>query len=491
MNIRSFVRFVPNSNSLLLRKMKMLKCTPFLKRVTAAFPLLVLACPVYGQNEVALPDAVAAEQIDSDVTPEVQARWPYFATVTIPASDDTAVVGTTLRLVDFFVSADVFKHARRDLTDLRIYASDGTTVPDALHILSPKSVRDVIPAKEFNRSEPEEGVHELTLELQRDDIEHNEVVVETSGTDFRRFVVISGSPDGNDWKTLVSGNVLHYTHGDKTLINKEFHYPNSRHRYLKVEVTPDPQIADGKDAFTFQAVTVVRQLDLPGTSVTTEATVSTREPTRHYGAPGSRWILDFGASVPCDRLEIAVPDEEFARDISLEAESLNALGQPTFYPVYLNENSAWQRRRGEPLVPIVFTFPEVQSQRLRLTIVDYRNKPLTLESVRGSAAARQIILEQPVDSKLPLKLYFGNQDAENTNYDFARNLPDSLPVVPVRAALGTAESNPQYVPAPKAFTERFPALIYVALGSVSLVLGAVIMNLSKAAISNHDATSND
>ncbi len=470
----------------------MFGCRQFVKRVTAVFPLLVLAYPVHGQNEEALPDAVAADQVVSDMTPEVQARWPYMAAIAIPAADGTLVAGTTPQLVDFFASSDVFEHARRDLTDLRIYAPDGTTVPFALHILSPKSVSDVIPANEFNRSEPEEGVHELTLELQRDDrddIEHNEVVVETSGTNFRRLVLISGSPDGNDWKPLVSGNVIHYTSGEQTLINNEFQYPNSRHRYVKVQVTPDPQIADGKDAFTFQSVSVVRQLELPGQSVTTEATVGTREPTRHYGAPGSRWILDFGASVPCDRLEIAIQDEEFARDISLESESLNALGQPAFTPIYFNENSAWQRRRGEPAVAIVLTFPETQSRRLRLTIVDYRNKPLTLTSVRGSAAARQIIFERPDDSKLPLRLYFGNQDAETANYDFARNLPEALPVVPVRVTLSAAESNPQYIPSPKAFTERFPALIYMALGSVSLVLGAVIMNLSKAAIANHEETS--
>ena len=468
--------------------MKMLKCTPFLKRVAAALPLL-LVCPVHGQDEVALPDTVAVEKPASDVVQEIQARWPYLAAITIPGADGTLVAETTPRLVDFFAASDVFEHARRDLMDLRIYASDGTTVPYALHILAPKSVRDVIPANEFNRSEPKAGVHELTLELQQDNIEHNEVIVETDGTNFRRFVLISGSPDGKDWKPLVSGNVIHYTHGEQTLINNEFQYPNSRHRYLKVQVTSDPQIADGEDAFTFQSVSVVRQLDLPGKSVTTEATVGTREPTRHYGAPGSRWILDFGASVPCDRLEVAVQDEEFARDISLESEALNALGQLAFTPVYFNENSAWQRRRGEPGVPVVLTFTEVQSRRLRLTIVDYRNKPLTLGAVHGSAAAREIIFEQPDESKLPLKLYFGNQDAETANYDFARNLPEALPVVPVRATLNTAESNPQYVPSPKAFTERFPALIYIALGSVSLVLGAVIMNLSKAAIANHDTTS--
>ncbi|MEJ7595284.1 MAG: hypothetical protein WKF77_27505 [Planctomycetaceae bacterium] len=272
----------------------MLKCTPFLKRVATALPLVVLTCPVHGQNEVPLSDSVAAEQVASDMTPEVQARWPYLAAITIPAVDSTSVAGTNPQLVDFFASSDVFEHARRDLTDLRIYASDGSTLPFALHILSPKSVSDVIPANEFNRSEPEEGVHELTLELQRDDIEHNQVVVETTGTNFRRFVVISGSPDGKDWKPLVSGNVLHYTHGEHTLINQEFHYPNSRQRYLKVQVTPDPQIGDGKDAFTFQSVSVVRQLDLPGTSVRPRppsALVNPRDITARRVHAGS-WISE-------------------------------------------------------------------------------------------------------------------------------------------------------------------------------------------------------
>ena len=56
--------------------MKMFECRQFVKRVTAAFPLLVLVCPVHGQNEVAMPDAVVAEQVASEMTLEVQARWP-------------------------------------------------------------------------------------------------------------------------------------------------------------------------------------------------------------------------------------------------------------------------------------------------------------------------------------------------------------------------------------------------------------------------------
>ena len=173
----------------------MFECTPFLTRIAAALPLVVLTYPVTGQDEIVFPDAVAEAPIATDMAPEDQARWPYLAAIDVPPVDGSAVPVKSPDLVDLFASPDVFEHARPDLTDLRVYASDGSTVPYAMRVLSPKSVRDVIPATEFNRSEPEEGVHEQTLELQGDDIEHNEVVVETTGTNFlqrrRKEVIVN------------------------------------------------------------------------------------------------------------------------------------------------------------------------------------------------------------------------------------------------------------------------------------------------------------
>jgi hypothetical protein len=166
---------------------------------------------------------------------------------------------------------------------------------------------------------------------------------------------------------------------------------------------------------------------------------------------------------------------------------VNLLGQPQFYPIIVNENTTWQRQKSDKPTAFVLTFSEVRSRRLRLTSADYRNKPLTLTSAKGSAPARQIVLQRSDATQFPMVLRFGNPEAESPNYDFARNLPEALPTTPVRAVLGAAEPNPAYVAPPMPFTERFPWFIYVALSSVSVALGAVVMNLSKAAIANHDA----
>jgi len=422
---------------------------------------------------------------------EDRSQWQYRALVTIPAADvNASEPGASKPLIDFFVPPDILGHARSDLGDLRILQADGSRVPYALRVLLDRTIRDTIVTSEFNRSEPEEGVHELALELLIDETDHNEVVVQTSGTNFRRQVTVSGSDDGKDWKPLVSGIVFRFTVGSETSSNESFVYPSSRHRFVRVQVTPDPEslaLEGEQDQFTFESVTVLRNVLLQGQQVSSPTMLSDREPTRYAGSAASRWIVDFGESIPCERLEIDVQDQDFVRDVTLEMETANVLGQAIFVPVYLDQDSVWQRRPGDAETPMELKFSEVQTKRLRITVTDSLNKPLTLTGARGFAAARQIVFERPQESDESLQLYFGNFTADNPNYDFARNLPESLPQAPVRAVVTAAEPNPQFVSPPKPWTERFPWLIYVVLASVSVVLGAVIFNLSRAAIASHDS----
>lgn len=469
----------------------MMKSKLFLAKLATALSVLTAVAPNWAQDDV-LPletDAVAVDAAvlaEAEMPPENSADWQYQKALSLPAGDLSA----SSDLLDVFVPADVFRHSRYDLSDLRLDAADGSSIPFAVRTLSARTVLDYLPSSEFNRSERDGGIQEVTLEFSGDDPTHNQVVVETSGEEFRRTVIIEGSDDGQDWKKLVESHLLNLILEEKSFVRNTFHYRESRHRFLRIQVSPDPQVTTsdtGNDEFTIGAVRATREIAIPAQPVVTDAEISSREPTRQFGSPGSRWILDFGAEIPVDRLEVQIADQEFARDISLEAETLNLLGQPQFYPVMVNENTTWQRQKSDKPAAFVLTFSEVRSRRMRLTSADYRNKPLTLTSAKGSAPARQIVLHRPDAAQFPMVLRFGNPEAESPNYDFARNLPEALPTQPVRGVLGAAEPNPAYVAPPMPFTERFPWFIYVALSSVSVALGAVVMNLSKAAIANHDS----
>lgn len=437
-------------------------------------------------------DKQNATEATANLPLEDSANWQYQAMVSLSAQDLASSIDPTQasHLVDAVVSSEVLGNSRHDLSDLRLDAADGSVIPFAVRTLSARTVMEDLSSSNFNRSRTDGGAEEVTLELTGTRLAHNQIDIETSGAEFRRRVVVDGSDDGQDWKRLVQGFVLKLSGETQGLSRSSLSYPESRHRFLRIQVEPDPQVvtsANPGDRFEISSVQVSQQFTMPAVLVSTDALLSPREPTRQYGSPGSRWIIDFGAEIPVERLEVSVRDSEFVRDVSLEAESASTPGQPEFYWVYPSEGATWQRQRGEAIKDMVLTFSELRTRRLRLTIADYRNKPLTLTAVQGMAPARQIVFQPPVATMFPLKLRFGNLEAETPNYDFARNLPLDLPTTPIRAIIGPTELNPNYLAPPKPFNERYPWFIYLVLSGVSIALAAVVLNLSKAAIARHDA----
>lgn len=464
----------------------------------------------------ALGSPEAAETDTSEVLPENEAssvpsesavsedpnNWQYLNQLTIPSAEVGAADSHTSRLFDIVLTPQIFSQVRSDLADLRLFDSAGQTVPYALRYLRPQSIQDQVPAVEFNRSQSESGTQELTLDLQSDEIRHNEVRILTDGENFRRPAVIDGSDDGKKWKRLAAANLIRFSHEDQKVIVDSVSYPESRYRYLRIQVEPDhmsspPEESESEDtssstddrSFTISEAMVLRQVSLPGEQVTRDAVVHDREPGRANGTPSSSWIVDLGGqNVPCDRLEVMVENREFVRDIEVQAEFPSFLpGQTSFMSLSLNEGMTWQRQLGDAKKAMIVTFAEVQTSRLRLTVVDHSNVPLTISAVRFSAAARQIVFAEPAQADHTVTLYSGNPSADLPRYDFDRNLSAELTTAPIRCIPEASTQNPGFTPPPKPFSERFPWLIYVVLTSVIAVLAFVISRLAGTAISLHDA----
>lgn len=443
-------------------------------------------------------EAIAEDELNipaESAEVELPSQWQYFMPIAIPPYSETEPVGNNLPpLVDAILGPDVFSHARTDLLDLRIFNSTGEAQPYALRTLSPKSIREVIAATEFDRLEPDDGPHELTLELLPESVEHNEIQIVLTGEDFRRAVEVEGSDDGKQqWRRLVAANLIRFTDGNQKINVQSLVYENSRLKFIRVKVQPDPNPDDpdnDADTFKISEVKVLRTVDVPGERIVWDAIVSKREPTRVYGSPGSTWTIDLqGSNVPCDLIQVEVEDNEFVRDVELQIEQpVGPLGQMAFVGLDASDNISWQRKLGDPKRAMKLSFPEVQASRLRLRVADYRNAPLTIRSVKVSASARQVVFARPTPPETNLRLFFGNPMAELSRYDFARNLPEN-PIISVRAGLQPTVENADFVPPPKPFTERFPWLIYGVLGSVAVALLLVIANLARAAISIHDADS--
>lgn len=447
-------------------------------------------------NSIATVDPPEASDLllgeSNEIGNETRENWGYFAPIELPPVE-TIEPGDASPLVQLKVGPDVFTHANFELSDLRIFDSNGSAIPYSLRVLAPKSVRDVMPTTEFNRLELE-GEYELTLETSGDEGEHNEVQIETTGQRFRRSVTVDGSADGETWSTLTRGHLLRFENATQKVDVKSLEYSPSRFRFVRVRVKPDPDIevdGSGSDKFELTEIRLLRTKELPGERSEWDVVIGQREPTRVMNAAGSSWIIDLpGENVPCDRLEVEVENGDFNRNVAIQAEYLSdILGQPAFVSLYLEDEGNWQRKPGEPKRPMVVNFSEVRTRRLRLFVADARNVPLTIRSARVSAPARQIVFQRPTSPDVSLKLFAGNPLAEPPGYDFARNLPELLEPKPATASLEPIVRNPDFTPPPLPFTERFPWLIYVVLGGVSAILLWLIANLAKTSLKRHDSQS--
>ena len=315
----------------------------------------------------------------------------------------------------------------------------------------------------------------MSVDLGESPGEHNEIEIDTEGSNFRRRVDLEGSDSGQQWRTIKTSEIIfRFASGNSSVESKRVAYPPSRFRYLRVQVHADELVDD--EAPEISDVKVSMAAHDAGELTTWGVSVPEYQLLRNQGAPSSSWTIDLGARVPCDRLALDFGDETFSRQFQLEA-----IDDPQ--NIVLVASGELTRRVGEPRRPFVIEFTEeVRARKLRLLITDYNNQTLSIDSINASAPARKFVYELKEGASSPLRLYFGNPGAGAPHYDYEKNLGAGLNVKPVRSEIGTVQSNPDFVPEPLPLTERIPWLIYVVLAASSLALILILLNLTRTTL---------
>jgi len=392
--------------------------------------------------------------------------WPYYVEVTPQRADG--------QLYDLVVPLPVTDKARADLADLRLFDSANREIPYAIRVRRDVDERREIPTRLFNYGFAGPATSEVTVDLGEDPGEHNEIEVETNGTNFRRQVVIEGSDSGQDWRTLSSDGVLFsFASQNNVAESEKVSYPTSRYRYLRVRVSRDP-ITD-KQTPQVTSVKVMMAVREKGFLSTWDVPVPPYQLQRNQGAYATVWTLDLGGRVACDRLSLEIADDSFSRPFQVETidDAQN---------VRLIANGDLTRHYGEEKKPLVIYFnEETIARKLRLQITDYSNPTLNVQSITASVPARQLVFELKSPASAPLRLYFGNENVPAPHYDFENEVAVRLSREPIHSQLGDVEANRDYKPEPKPLTERAPWLIYVVLTVSSIALAFVLLSLARTA----------
>lgn len=392
--------------------------------------------------------------------------WPYYVAVTPESSGG--------QLYDFAVPLPVLDKARPDLADLRLFDSANREIPYAIRIRRDIDERREIPTRLFNHGFAGPSTSEVSVDLGENPGEHNEIDIETNGTNFRREVVVEGSDTGREWRTLSNdGVIFKFASQNNVADSPKVSYPTSRYRYLRVKVSRDPITDEETPQVTsVKVLMVVRE---KGWLSTWAVPVPSYQLQRNQGAHATVWTLDLGGRVACDRLSLEIAEDSFSRPFQVDT-----IDDPQ--DVRLIASGDLTRHYGEEKKPLVIYFnAETVARKLRLQITDYSNPTLNITSINASAPARQLVFELKSPASQPLRLYFGNENVPAPHYDFEKEVAARLSSEPVHSQLGNVSPNREYKPEPKALTERVPWLIYVVLAVSSLALAAVLLSLAHTA----------
>jgi hypothetical protein len=412
--------------------------------------------------------AVLAE---SSLTP-----WPFFVEV--------AATARAPAIYETIMPLHVLDKAREDLADLRLFDANGREIPYALRIRKEVDEKREIGVRLFNQSAAGTQATEVSVDLGENPGDHNEVEIETTGSNFRRRVDVEGSDSGADWRTLkVGGVIFRFESQNKIAESNRVSYPLSRYRYLRLRVHSDELNDKTAPGITSVKAMMVRREQ--GLLSTWNVGLPSYQFLRNQGAPASAWTIDLGGRVPCDRLTLMVDDDSFSRPFQVEVVDdpqnirLVAAGELT-------------RRLNEKPQPLTIRFDEEAfARKLRLLVTDYNNPALNISSITAGAPARQLFFELKEPLAQPLRLFFGNLKATEPHYDFEKELSARLVAPILSAAVGTVVSNPDYRPEPLPFTERVPWLIYVVLTVSSLALGLILFSLARTTMKMQTKTLNE
>jgi len=396
-------------------------------------------------------------------TPEPLTAWPYFKEIQPPRG--------YAGLLDLVLDREPLDGARADQADLRLYDSAGREVPYLLRVRRDVEVHSAFTGREFNRSE-EAGSAQLSCDLGEQPQEHNEVEIETGGNNFRRLAEVQGSADGDRWSTLAAEAILfRFSAEGRTVEQQAVAYPVSRYRYVRVRVSRDPQV--DRATPEIKSLRVRRSIRMRGEMAPFTGSLEGREADRVYGRPASIWRIDLGGRIPLQRLLITAGGGAFSRPFQVEviddpaAQAVLASGELT-------------RREDAAATQLAIDFSERFARRLKLTVTDDRNPPLSIAGITALSAARQVVFVSASAGSAPIRMYYGNGKALAPRYDLGARFPADLTARPIRLTLGEQRDNSIYRPEPKPLSERSPWLVYAVLAAASLALAAILVNLAKA-----------
>lgn len=370
----------------------------------------------------------------------------------------------------------VFARSASGLADLRLY-NGSTETPYSIYTAAPAegAEKTITPLNLGSR-----GGHAV-FDAAVPEGSYSDVQLAITGHDFLATVNVSGSQSESATAATQIGSytifdLSHQKLGRSTVL----HLPVSDFRYLHFRIQGPilPENITGLNVGRMPAgkpryvvVAEEKTIKTAGHQSIVEFTVPDRVPVdRIIFAPGAapkNFSRDVHVEVKAQQ-PTPPPGEEIAPPSAATSGSLLRIHT-------LREAQRIEEERLELDAPQTAYFNA--PSRWKITIDNGDDRPIDIQSIRLEMIERSICFDAAPSAAFTL--YFGDPALSPPQYDYARlfaHQPNAA-----QATLGPEQPNPTYSARPdqRPFTERHPALLWIALIAVVALLGAIALRSAK------------
>jgi hypothetical protein len=361
------------------------------------------------------------------------------------------------------VDETIWQHARPDLADLRLFSSE-TEVPYALATERGSAESDHEDVRVLQQSIVA-GKTQFLIDMS-DIVEYDHVDLKLSSKDFVAHARVEGQDDlhGRRW-AMLGDSILYDLSKENLGGNSMLRLPQTTFHYLRVTIDGPIKPEDVTGASSEH-----RQVQKP----------VWRDVSREMSQQqqGRDTILTFHVpeNMPVERLVLVIDPAQpnFRREVEIENQKNTALGSGEINRIHMV-------RAGQKIDSEVqdVDFSAVGQRTINVVIHNGDDTPLKLQGASLQQHERRLYFDAPASGQLTL--FYGDEKLGSPLYDYAKLFQQQKNVV--AASLGAETANARYTARPddRAWSERHPAVLWIAIIAAVAALGALALRSMKTA----------
>lgn len=360
--------------------------------------------------------------------------------------------------------AEVFKNIQPDYADLRVVSitgQDTLEVPYILAVKEDEATEEVVQLREINKSRKDDKLY-VTFELPKG-YSVNYINLDIEEKNFDAYVTLEGSTDQHEWFEIIKQQrILSIQNDPVDFSSTILTFPETSYRFLRAQV-------ENAKPLTLLSASFRRTTLKPGTFVNIDLQWNA---TQNKSTRQTVIDITFNQYQPVNKLTFDIPNEvDYYRAFTVEVLRDSAQTPKgwtyyynTLYNGYLTsiDNNA-------------IAFPATLAKKLRVTINNADNPPLTIRRITASSPQVQLIMRLNAGDNY--FFLYGGKYIEAPSYDlmhFKDHIPDSATVI--------TPQTEEYIGQPE--THQSPLFenklwLWAAMALVIAILGFFTLKMMK------------